>query len=142
MAQLGELPMRQHEAFLPDPLRDTAFVPFEHAVQVAQRHGHVVCDGLSVEIAFSKMFSDETLSPQEAQGHDVVASGRTMPPRFQEQPQPRPHLAMHGRCQHGQRVVHETQDPAAISEHGKRGGFPVNKVAKVAAMIGPATARA
>ena len=48
MARIAELPVRQCKAFLPDPLRDAAFVLLEHSVQIAQRHCHVVCDGLSV----------------------------------------------------------------------------------------------
>ena len=47
MAKIRELPVRQCKAFLPDPLRDAAFVLFEHSVQIAQRHCHVVRDGLA-----------------------------------------------------------------------------------------------
>lgn len=38
--------------------------------------------------------------------------------------------------------VHETDSPATIRRHGECGGFPVNAITEVAAVIGPATANA
>jgi len=37
--------------------------------------------------------------------------------------------------------VHETDSAATIHRHGERGGFPVNLVTEVAAVIGPQTGR-
>lgn len=122
MARIGELPVRQCEAFLPDPLRYAAFVIFEHSVEIAQRHCHVVCDGFSVEFAFRKMFSDETFSPQKTKSHDVVASWSVMPPRLQELQHPGANLVMHGRRQKRQRLVYETKDavPERLDEQLSR----------------------
>jgi hypothetical protein len=111
MTGVGELPMRQGKAFLPDPLRDAALMLLEHPVQVAQRHCHVVCDGLCVEFALREVIGDETLSPQEAQGHDVVAPWCVMTPWSHEQPQPGADLLIQGRGEGGQRIVYETEDP-------------------------------
>ena len=36
--------------------------------------------------------------------------------------------------------VHEAPSAAVIEQHARAGGFPVNKVTEVAAIIGPATA--
>lgn len=37
--------------------------------------------------------------------------------------------------------VHETESPSTVYRHGELGGFPVNSVTEVAAVIGPATGR-
>ena len=38
--------------------------------------------------------------------------------------------------------VHEAESAAVIERHAREGGFPANKVTKVAAFIGPETANA
>ena len=38
--------------------------------------------------------------------------------------------------------VHEASDENAIREHARRGGFPVDRITEIAAVIGPATAPA
>ena len=37
--------------------------------------------------------------------------------------------------------VHEAESPDVVRLHASKGGFPVNKVTEVAAVIGPATGR-
>ena len=76
MGWVGQLSMRQGQAFPPDPLCDAALVLLEHAVQVAQRHCHVVGHSLRVELAVCEVFCDETLGPQEAKPDGVFAAWR------------------------------------------------------------------
>jgi Nickel responsive protein SCO4226-like len=37
--------------------------------------------------------------------------------------------------------VHEAESAEVVRRHASKGGFPINKVTEVAAMIGPATGR-
>jgi len=37
--------------------------------------------------------------------------------------------------------IHEADDEAAIREHARRGGFPIDRVTLIASEIGPETAR-
>ena len=113
MAKIDKLPVRQCKPLLPDPLRDAAFVLLEHSVQIAERHCHVVCDGLGIEFTFRKMFGDEAFRPQKTKSQDIVAALCVVTPRPQQQLQPRADLVPHGRCRRGQRLVYETEDPFA-----------------------------
>ncbi len=77
--EVGELPICQSKALLPDPLCDAALVLLEHPVQIAHGHGHVFCNGFRVEFALCQVFGDEPLSPQEAEMRDVIAPRNVMP---------------------------------------------------------------